>query len=88
MSPATKILLPLNAEWDDLGWRIELGYRLKMSGGGMWAATVSKRRMTKSGQSEGKPDKVVTLIEDDPVKLLRQIADLFEAGEIELNGAD
>lgn len=84
MSPATKILLPLNAEWDDLGWRIELGYRLRISGGGVWGAAISKRRTTKSG-SEGKPDTVVTLIEDDPVKLLRQVADLFEAGEIPIS---
>jgi hypothetical protein len=82
--PVTKILFPLNESWEDMGWRIELSYRLKMSGGGLWAASISHRRMTKSGSmKEGKPEHVLTLCEDDPIKLLRQVADLFEMGEVE-----
>lgn len=84
MSPETKLLLPLEADFNDLGWRIDLSWRLRLTGGGLWAATISKRRETKAGR-EGKPDKVATIVEEDPVKLLRQVADMFEAGEIVLN---
>jgi hypothetical protein len=66
-----------SADWHDLGLRIELGYRLRWSGGGVFCAGVSRRRTTKSG-NEGKPEHVLSLCADTPHETLRQLADLLD----------
>lgn len=75
--------LTLSEDWDDLGYRIDFGRSISLGKGTLWSARISKRRLTKAG-NEGKADHVITLVhEDDPIELLRQVAELFNEG---LNG--
>jgi hypothetical protein len=72
--------LTLSEDWKDLGYRIELGRAMSFSKGSLWSARISRRRETKGG-NEGKPDHILTLVhDDDPIALLHQVAELFQAG--------
>ena len=74
----------LSPDWKDLGVRIDLCWRLRLGNPGAWGANISKRRMTKSGNGEGKPEHIVLLLAEpgeSPSTLLRQVADLLEQVE-------
>lgn len=80
MPDAVDLTNVLPPDWQDLGIRIEVSWRLRMNGPGAWGATISKRRETKSG-SEGKPRHLLTLIGtsgESPSDLLRDIATALE----------
>lgn len=54
-----------------------------------WGATIERKRLTKSGR-EGKPEHVILLVagpDDNAGDLLRQIADLYDAGEVSIEDA-
>lgn len=75
-----QIDLTLVDSWSDLGYRIELGQSMSVTKGPVWSAKIMRRRETKSGR-EGKPMHVLTLVhDDDPIELLRQVAELFNEG--------
>lgn len=74
----------LSPTWEDLGIRIDLHWRLRLGGPSSWGADISKRRMTKSGRNEGKPEHIVLLMADpgdSPSTLLRRVADILEMTE-------
>lgn len=75
----------------DLGVRISLTHGLSLGRGEwMWVAVVEKRRETKSGR-EGKPERQWTLMAQEggtPADLLRDLANLYDAGEKPINPQD
>jgi hypothetical protein len=77
---AREIDLTLVDNINDLGYRIELSQSISLSQGTVWSARISRRGWTKAG-NEAKPQHVITLVhEDDPIELLRQVAELFREG--------
>lgn len=76
-----EIDLTLVESINDLGYRIDLHQSMSLSAGSVWSATISRRGWTKAG-NEAKPTRIITLIHEDPIGLLHQVAELFEAGQV------
>ena len=73
-----EIDLSLPESINDLGYRIDFHQSISLGQGGtVWTATISRRGWTKAG-NEAKPVRVITLIHEDPIALLHQVAELFE----------
>lgn len=75
-------------DWQDPGLRIELRWRIRLGGPGIYGAGIYRERITKSG-NPGNPEHIITLTDDgSPADLLRRVADIIDPNGPELVAKD